>query len=393
MRPLELHAGVRVLGHALLAQQPFQPREATYLVPVGKCLSALDAQRVGVHRKQHRRVVRRLALPPRPPHEGHRHVTVVRALRRRVRHRNHPEGAEGCVLRQQLAELSAVVQPLLDDPVPAVASVLEDVDAHSALDVLVLAHNLSHIHHGRHVKATPLRGERQRVAEEVPLVFVVVLRLHPRSVRVGRVVGGDERRVHAPQREPVPRRQKFLREGLRGGAPLPVFLRAPDDERGRKHQHRVQEEEVRDCDPLGTAHQAERQHRPREGNVAEVGNKVVAQRVRAVVRHVPEVEGKANGVQPDCLRQPPLLRGAHLGALLILSVLGPEGNPRGTDENAEIIIFVATKQDHAHRPVPQHQSVQHLKRGGRLGTHPFLHYEAMIFMTIFLENLGRVPIK
>merc|ERR1712151_840000 len=115
-------------------------------------------------------------------------------------------GAQRCILGQNLLQLLGVIQPGLQDPIPALAGVLQEVDAHPTFAVLVLGDDL----HAKLPKLGELAEPHTWTArhsffgcphQKIPLALHVVIDLHLIFQLV--VVQGCNCAIQPPERKPI----------------------------------------------------------------------------------------------------------------------------------------------------------------------------------------------
>merc|ERR1711933_107407 len=58
----------------------------------------------------------------------------------RTARRQNPHGAQGRILWEKLLQLLRIVHPGLQDPIPSIACILQEVDSHATLTIFVLRH-------------------------------------------------------------------------------------------------------------------------------------------------------------------------------------------------------------------------------------------------------------
>mmetsp|Transcript_18514 Transcript_18514/g.22679 ORF Transcript_18514/g.22679 Transcript_18514/m.22679 type:complete len:249 (-) Transcript_18514:716-1462(-) len=118
----------------------------TQTIPVGIGRTTTNHSRRRIDIEEYGIVIGRRTLPPRTKDTAQSldsgsvgcrdglHIEAARAAR------DHPERAQRCPFREQTAHPLAVLDPVLDDPIPPITGVVIEVNAHPTLLVLVL-HN------------------------------------------------------------------------------------------------------------------------------------------------------------------------------------------------------------------------------------------------------------
>mmetsp|Transcript_3769 Transcript_3769/g.9503 ORF Transcript_3769/g.9503 Transcript_3769/m.9503 type:complete len:353 (+) Transcript_3769:153-1211(+) len=243
---------------------------------------------VCVHVEKHRSVIRECTCPPSPPHaRQHLHARPLRRARC-----DDAQGRQGRVRGQQLGDVVAVLEPLLDDPVSPCARVSKGLVAQPPLLVPVFDHDRCSLKRRRNGHAQPLP-----VLEEGPLVLDTVARIGGNEA-----VEGRERAVCAPEREPV------LRGRVQQVAAVPShnpseIPRRPAPHGGGEGVGGGEEDDEGPGERAGAAEEVKGDACARQGDVAEVLGEVVLERARAVVRAGPEHEGEGARVGVHASRE------------------------------------------------------------------------------------------
>ena len=258
---------------------PGQNLRETQPIPVRVGRSTPNETRVDIDIKENRIVIRRRTSPTRPKdtREGPDVLGIRLLANTPPTARNDPKGRERRRGRQERRHPIAVLNPLLNDPVPTVGRIPKEMNAHAAFFVAVLEDQRRCGQKRRHGHAA-----MGALLEKGPLVLHLIVVGH--VIQQG--VQSDDVAIEPPVTEPVVGGQETSGEFVTdAGALLPPLLQGchETDFGINKGQEPERSQTTAGDDRQGNAGSW-------NGNVAEVVEQVVAVGALAVVRLAVEIE-------------------------------------------------------------------------------------------------------